>query len=111
MNIQPYYVPPKEGELCLVKQIRDLLVKFGLEQKAKLYYDNSEKIKMALGKNQNVQRYHIHEWIFDQLLYCEKDTSRVRLSLPMNGEIHVWVEIVKKGVMPFFLENSLPNRV
>lgn len=111
MDTQAYYIPPKEGEKCLVKQIREYFCKYGLEQQMQLFYDTSPKIRLALGKNQNVQRFHIHEWIFDQLLYCDKDTSVVRLSLPMNGEIRVWTELVKKAVIPFFIENNLPNRV
>lgn len=110
-SMEHYIQPPLEGELDLVSEVRDILVKSGLGQKVKDAYDPDRFILEAHGKRCDVQRYLLNRYWNQQLMQARQPSIEERFCLIPNGEIEDWLRLFKSKVLPFIIEHGLPYHV
>ena len=110
-NTDKYEIPLTAGEECMVSKLRSEFEKRGMFQQMVQFYDCHPDILSSLGKTQNVQRFHINRWIFEQLIYFPGDSVSVRLALANDGPIEPWFELIRQVIVPFFSDNNLPVAV
>ena len=106
-----YNSPPEENQTCMIEKVRGLFLNYGIRSKIEQHYDASPEIQQAIGKNVYVQRFHINRWLFEQLLFFNGDCLSVRLMIANEGPIEAWFELISRRVVPFFVQNGLPNKI
>lgn len=99
--------PKVEGDIDLVKEVRDCMIASGLQAKLPLF-DGNRFIIDAQGKNSDVQRYFLNRYWAFQLMSSNKPAVDERYCLIPNGDVRDWLALFKSKIMPFVLENNLP---
>lgn len=103
-----YHGEKPQGEICLVSEIRRLLIESGQGANVQ-YFDNHPRIVEATGKIADVQRYCINQFWHVQLGACEKNSFNERSMLLERGPFSEWLSVFRQGIIPFIIENDLPR--
>ncbi len=107
-NPYEYSAPREDGDVDLVKIIRDMLIKVGQLPKVHLY-DNSVKIKEASIRRPDVQRFILNDYWNIQIMSVDTDSIDVRYCLVGRGDYKTWLELFESKVLPFIMEHNLPS--
>jgi len=107
MNTTNKTVPAPE--LNLIKAVGDLLANAGLIQQAQAHYHNNSMIIEAQTFNEEGQRFLLNRYWNLQLLASPQITVDERYCLVPNGTTKDWLRLFEQKVLPFCVENNLPN--
>lgn len=107
--VSDYHRKRQEGDIDLIKKVRDELVAAGLSQKLPDAYDNNRFIKDAVDKPSNVQCYFLNRYWSLQLMTSSKPSSEERFCLVSDGSMEDWLRLFKAKILPFVIENNLPT--
>ena len=105
---QDYFAPQQEGDIDMVAKVRELLISIGQLPKIHLY-DNSPKIKEAMNKRPDVQRFILNDYWNIQIMAVDADSIDVRYCLVGRGDCTSWLYLFESKVLPFIMEHNLPS--
>lgn len=116
-----FNVPRQEGQPNLVDEISNMLRSVGLVQEADSCFLADIDIIIASTKTNSVQRHIINRFFTLQLLAFEQGHDAVngrvcttieqRYHLIADGTDEEWLDLFKRGVLPFLIENRLPQKI
>lgn len=104
-----YYAPKPEGDIDLVLEVRNILAASGLLMKLPETYDNHRFILEAAGKPSSVQRFLLNRYWAAQLAMAPRPSVEERYCLIPNGAVADWLDLFRKKIVPFVLDNDLPK--
>jgi hypothetical protein len=107
-NPYEYSAPREDGDIDLVKIVRDMLIKIGQLPRVHLY-DNSPKIKEAMSRRPDVQRFILNDYWNIQIMSVDADSIDVRYCLVGRGDCDTWLQLFESKVLPFIMEHNLPS--
>lgn len=100
-----------EGELDLVKEVRDRFVSLGLADKLQDGYDTNRFILEAVGKNSHVQQFLLNRYLTLQLMASQNETSIERYALMNEVNPSAWLTVFEKRILPAVVNNDLPVKI
>lgn len=116
-----FNAPRQDNQLNLVNEISNLLTANGLVIENNECFLAHIDIKIAVDKVNSVQRHIINRYFTLQLLAFEQSHDQVngRLCTTINERYHLiadgtdeeWLELFKRGVLPFLIGNRLPQKI
>ena len=109
-TVDIYSQPRVDGEIDLVKVIRDKLQENGVTaERLEQAYDHSRFIEDALPRQSHAQQFHLNRYFNDQLMMADADTRLERYQLIYEVTPSEWLKIMEKSVIPRFVELDLPR--
>ena len=109
-TVDIYSQPRAEGEVDLVKVIRDKLQENGVTtERLEKAYDHSRFIEDAIPRQSHAQQFHLNRYFNDQLMMADADTRLERYQLIYEVTPFEWLKIMEKSVIPRFVELDLPK--
>ena len=109
-TVDIYSQPRAEGEIDLVKVIRDKLQENGVtSERLEQAYDHSRFIEDAVPRQSHAQQFHLNRYFNDQLMMADADTRLERYQLIYEVTPSEWLKIMEKSVIPRFVELDLPK--
>lgn len=106
-----YFQPKPEGDIDLVKEVREVLVASGLMPLVLANYDNNKYIVEAANKPSSVQRFLLNRFWNYQLVSCEANSIDERYCLIPNGTADAWLKLFTEKVLPFAITHQLPKNI
>lgn len=109
-GFQQFNAPREEGDIDLVKMIRDALVNHGVsEEQIVAGFDNDPLIIEALPKQSTIQRWQLNRYWTRQLVSLHHvNTIDPRSYLVQDGHEEAWLRTFNQYVLPFALQYQLP---
>ena len=109
--IEFYNSQKLEGELDLVKVVRQRLSDHGLKDKLHEGFDTNRFVVEAKGKPAHAQQYLMNRYFSTQLMAADQDTVLQRYSLMYEVQPDEWLQVFEKTVLPAFVDYNLPVQV
>lgn len=109
-HMQRYHDKKPAGDIDMIEEVRKLLIEAGQGNKIHIY-DNHPRIVDAKNRHSDVQRHALNQFWMVQLGACEKPSFNERTYLLPRGDKSEWLKVFNLGVMPFIIENDLPNEI
>jgi hypothetical protein len=103
-----------DGELDLVQATRKMLAEAGAdEEKLIAHYDTDRFVKEAADKHAHAQQFQLNRFFNGQFCIIDAedggDTRLLRYQLIYEVKPSEWLTIMKKSVIPGFVELGLPR--
>lgn len=108
-RIDEYLAPRADGDIDLVAEVRNLMLRYGLGPKIEAAFDNNRFIIQARDKGSHVQRYLLNNYFVQQLMFASKPTTDERFCLVPDGDVRDWLRLFEQKVLPFIVDNDLPR--
>lgn len=100
--------PRYEGEIDLVKELRDILSQAGIpEETLQATYDKNRHVIEARERISVVQRTCLNRFLELALISSHISTIGIRAKILPNGSISDWLNTVKETVAPWIKEHNL----
>jgi len=109
-EVSNYFIQKPDGDIDLIKEVRNSLLSVGLHSKIE-FYDNNRFILEANNKSSSIQRFLLNRYWNQQLLCSNTPSIEVRYCLIPNGDVVDWLRLFRTMVLPYILENNLPINV
>lgn len=103
-------MPLPPNEVGLIPRVADLMRNDGFGEEAIAYFLTHEGIAFANGRNNNVQRFKLNQFLNIQYLSLPHDTSMERSYLTDIGTVEEWLVIFQKVHLPTFKVYGLPRQ-
>lgn len=100
-----------KDDINLINEVREHLVKEGLEINIKNNFDNNSNIIACVDKIPEVQRLHLNAFLSEQMMYADNPAINERYALIPDGTIEDWLKLFKEVVTPFLVKNELPKQI
>jgi hypothetical protein len=110
-GIAQYVQPKPEGDIDLIKEVRDSMLAAGLHNAVYAGFDTNRFIIEAQGKNSAAQRFLLNRFWTLQLMSSVRPSTEERYCLIPNGTVQDWLRLFKAKVLPFVIENNLPVKI
>lgn len=105
--IQEKYLEKNDGELNLIKRVRESLLNVFPEERVIEFYDNNSLIGPNMDLNNDTQRFVLNRYWSSQLYKSTENTTNLRRSLIPNGSHNEWLNIFQDLILPFISSNNL----
>ena len=104
-----YNEPQLATDLNLVISVRNLLINAGLAGNVINFFDTHRKIKEAMTKRPEVQRYLLNRYWTLQLMSVSTNSVNERFCLVPNGPVEDWLRLFESTIVPFAVQHRLPK--
>ncbi len=97
-------------EANLVEEVRKALREAGLSKKIDIFNSHPDIIPIE-DKTPEIQRVWLNRYWCLQMLSSPADSEEPRFCLTPIGDLAIWLDLFKRSVIPFLLENDLPRQL
>jgi hypothetical protein len=102
-------MPLPAGEISLIQRVAEQMRSGGVTEESLAYFLNHEGIAFAIGRNNNVQRFKLNQFLNIQYLSIPYDSTMERSYLIDTGTIDEWFVIFQRVHMPVLKAYGLPR--
>lgn len=105
--------PRVEGEIDLIKEVRDLLISKGLGENVMQTFDTHQYITSGVNLTTRAQQWLLNRFWDDQFMKLSVhegvDVRALRYALTEDAAPEAWLRLFKQGMLTLISEHQLPK--